>query len=285
MAKTRARSGSRTTPDVLAALAWRPWLREVVATRRRRSPLYSLERLARAARASASRLCAAMEGEGPLFAEDRACLSRHLGHTPEQERFFALLVAMDEAEDNAGRRRALDGLVAIHHERALAEGRGAAFRARSRWPHVLGAAWLRGGGDGSPEALAMALGVPVAVASEVLADLAALSPADAPPETVMADARSDHARQVLMDDLLLLGMRAMEQRPEAGRFSFSHLALPLSVTAGQTDRLTALHSGEPVTSEPAPGQQMHLLLTHSAPITRPFPASRRDERDDPAETP
>ncbi len=262
-------------PDVLHFTRWQDYVRAYVAARKERSPSYSVPVLARRARVPYLRLNLALRRAGPLSSEDLEGISRHLGHKPEQARFFALLVALDDAEDATAGRRALEGLVAILAEQAQARRQGPAFRARSRWTHWMGSALLAQGLARTPDALAQALGVSGELAREVLADLDALGPAHEASLHLHVTGDADLPRLLLMDDLLQIGMRTMERRAEPRYAGFAHQAHPLSAVAAQAGRVHAIH-GEPAPTSEGARRTPLLLLSHSVPVTRPLSPPRPD---------
>lgn len=268
-----ARQGTSRTraPDIYEARSLSGWLSAVLAHRLARDPTATLSALAESARIPAQRLRDAALGAGSLGAEELSCLARWTRLDPGRAQFLTLLAASSQATDAVGRRRALDGLVGVLHERAVSRGEGAAFRTRTRWTHMLGAAMLRCGTPAEAAALARGLGVTEPVAAGVLADLRELGPDASPPDEIVAGPDTDLGTLSLADDLMCLGMRGLERQPERGQYAFAHQALPQGAVGAQRERVEGIHQ---IVHRPESGKpgELALLLTHSTPASHPVPA-------------
>lgn len=121
-------------PDLYASLDFRAYLAAWFSWKKATHAGYSHRLFARrAGQKSPSLLKAVIDGKRNLTAATLEGFSAALGHTPEEARFFAALVALDQAQTDAERNAAWSVLSATQRFRAAHRIEGEAFRFFSHW--------------------------------------------------------------------------------------------------------------------------------------------------------
>lgn len=253
-------------PELLAARCYRSYTLAVIAARKANSASYSVAALAAAAGVDPGRLLKALRGDLHLMEDEAARLAPRVCTSPSQHPFFVLLVRYNQEEDLNEKRRLLDELVALLEARAERAGRGATFRLRNWWTHLVGGLLLVArAAPPLAEALAARLGCTVEQAELVLSDVAKVGGVRKLrlQASLTAGPEADLATVRLVDDMLLLGLRALREHPGDGMYRLAHWALPLAALDERAGDLSAVHElsgGEG--ADPGPLVPW-ILVTHS----------------------